>query len=89
MNGTATLSKWGNGQGLRIPKVVCEQLGITTGDNVSYSVTTDGSLLITPLEGRHYRRRRIVTIEELSEGWTGERVGEEWGGPDVGAEIVE
>lgn len=40
-----------------------------------------------PLIGRRYSRSREVSMEELCVGWDGVKVGEEWGGPDVGAEI--
>ena len=30
-----------------------------------------------------------MTMEEFAAGWEGPRVGKEWGGSDVGAEVVE
>ncbi|MDR1358131.1 MAG: argininosuccinate lyase, partial [Coriobacteriales bacterium] len=39
------------------------------------------------IKTRSFRRKK--TIDELLAAWEGERVGEEWGGRDVGAEIVE
>jgi len=36
-----------------------------------------------------YRRNKVMSMEDLCAGWTGEKIGAEWGGPDVGAESVE
>jgi antitoxin MazE len=41
MSKTAVISKWGNAQGLRIPKAFCHQLGISVGDRVSLSIEED------------------------------------------------
>ncbi len=30
-----------------------------------------------------------MTMEEFAQGWSGEKVGEEWGGDDLGHEVVE
>ena len=30
-----------------------------------------------------------MTMEEFAAGWEGTKVGKEWGGSDVGAEVVE
>jgi hypothetical protein len=37
---------------------------------------------------RRYARTRKMTMEEFAAGWEGGKVGAEWGGPDVGAEVV-
>lgn len=36
-----------------------------------------------------HQRNRKVGIEELCADWAGGKVGVEWGGSDVGAEVVE
>ena len=66
---TATLTKWGNGQGVLIPKRLCEKLGIEPGDKLNVTATED-SITIVPVRQRA-RRTRVVTIEELFEGYDG------------------
>ena len=88
----ATLVKWGNSQGVRIPKEACEELELELGARGTMEVDIEGKKLIITFEElrpkRKYRRRSFATLEELAQGWDGSRVGEEWGGPDVGAEEV-
>lgn len=85
-----TLSKWGNSQGVRIPKSVCSRLGAEVGDPVELKVDEAKGQVIVAFEfdRREYQRNRKVSMEELCAGWDGGKVGEEWGGPDVGAEVV-
>ena len=87
---TTTLSKWGNSQGFRMPKEVCELLGIVVGSVAEMRVDASNSqvTLTFPKAERKYRRNRKVSMEELCAGWDGGKVGQEWGGPDVGAEVV-
>jgi hypothetical protein len=47
MSKTAVISKWGNAQGLRLPKVFCRQLGISVGDKVSLSIEDDKLVIST------------------------------------------
>lgn len=91
---TSTLTKWGNSQGVIIPKSVCEDLGVSVGDSVVFDTKRPGVLEVRPLE----RRRTIprTSIDELFADWDGTyeppsdwpTVGNEidWGEP-VGAEI--
>lgn len=65
---TSTLTKWGNSQGVIIPKVVCEEVGITIGDHLVFLVE-DGAIRLLPLK-RHYRTRK-VSLGELFAGWDG------------------
>lgn len=83
---TATLTKWGNSQGIVIPKDLCRKIGIAVGDQLSISVNQDGSLRVTPAKPT-YRRRRNLTIEELFDGYDGAYQPQEmdWGHP-VGEE---
>lgn len=78
---TATLSKWGNGQGVLIPKHVCELLGLKTGDKVS--ITTEKEKIIITRPEEKY------TLEARLRNWDGK--GEplrkyDWGKP-VGKEM--
>lgn len=91
---TATLTKWGNGQGLLIPKRICENLGLGVGDAVRITATEE-RIMIIPLKERAHRTK-IVDLDELFEGYEGgyeppsdwPSFGNEtsWGGP-VGKEI--
>jgi antitoxin component of MazEF toxin-antitoxin module len=87
----ATLGKWGNSQGVRIPKDVCELLNLKIGAPVLMEVNQATSQVTLTFEkpSCHYRRTKKVSLEELCAGWTGGKIGEEWGGADVGAEVVE
>ncbi len=87
----STLSKWGNSQGIRIPKEVCDLLGVGIGSPMKIEVDQTQSRMTVSFDRpeRKYRRNRKVSLMELCDGWDGEKVGEEWGGPDVGAEVVQ
>jgi antitoxin MazE len=76
-----TLHRWGNSVGLRLPKPLLEQLGLSDGSEVDVKVEGD-RLVIVPA-----RRRRRYTMAELLEGFTPEdRPGELESGPPVGRE---
>lgn len=86
-----TIAKWGNSQGIRISKEICDALGIHIGSPVELTVNHAKSevLLSFPRQNQKYTRNRKVSMAELCAGYTGDKVGEEWGGSDVGAEVVE
>ena len=65
---TATLVKWGNGQGVNIPKAICDRLGLSVGDVLAVGVF-DGRVTLTPTKA--HRRAGKVTAEQLFEGWEG------------------
>lgn len=46
---TAKISKWGNSQGLRVPKDVMESLNLHIGDKVNITVL-EGKVIIEPIE---------------------------------------
>ena len=70
---TVTLSKWGNGQGILIPKALCEKLGLKTGDKLIVDADNSG-LTIKPVKS--YR------VEDLLAGYTGSKPEEyDWGKP--------
>jgi len=85
-----TLGRWGNSNAFRLTREVCESMGIGVGssahveaDPVARTIT-----LTFPNEERRYHRSGKRTLEELCADWDGEKVGEEWSGPDVGTEEV-
>ena len=70
---TATLRRWGNSQGIVIPRDVCERLGIAIGDALELDEGRD-SLTMRP--------RRTCTLDVLMEGYDGPMPGEyDWGAP--------
>jgi antitoxin component of MazEF toxin-antitoxin module len=85
---TATLTKWGNSQGFIVSKGICAAAGFRVGDTARVEVNERGQIVFGRAESKRYERKRMVSLEEFAAGWTGERVGEEWGGTDVGAEVV-
>ncbi len=88
---SATLAKWGNSQGIRIPRDLCDMLGLQIGSvaNISVNQARNEVVLAFDRPKQKYQRNRKVSMEELCSNWDGKKAGEEWGGPDVGAEVVE
>lgn len=68
------VQKWGNSQGVRIPKSVLNELNITNGQPLELSVV-DGGIFIKTIE------RKRKSIQELFEGYSGDYKCEEvdWG----------
>lgn len=64
MSPTATLSKWGNGVGLLVPKAVRDALGLGVGDRVRFESTDDGRVELVP-EGGPW------TLHSLMAGYDG------------------
>ena len=55
---TATISKWGNSQGLRFPKDIMEEINLKVGDKVELK-TQDNTVIIKPI------KRKKININEL------------------------
>lgn len=76
-----TLQRWGNSQGVRLPKAMIETLGITVGSPVILEVSGDHSgITIKPAkESRPVRGRH--RIEDLIAGSSPDAFGREhdWG----------
>jgi antitoxin MazE len=49
----ATIQKWGNSQGIRIPKAFLEAVGMMENDTVELS-RTDDNIVITKIEKKKY-----------------------------------
>ena len=64
MTSVATLTKWGNGAGLLIPKAVRETLGIKVGDSIRFETTTTGQVTLVA-------DKRPWTLHDLMEGYDG------------------
>lgn len=76
-----SIAKWGNGQGIRIPKGILERLSWKSGQKVELIVDND-ELKIKPI------RNKRKSIQELFEGYDEDYQCQEmdWGEP-VGKEI--
>ena len=75
------ICRWGNSQGIRLPKTVLDLVGLKDDDEVSLTIS-GGSIIIrkaTEARGRNY-----PSLTERFSGYTGDYVPEEW---DTGAAI--
>ena len=76
---TSTLTKWGNSQGIILPKSICEKMQLDVGDKLELEVL-DGELRARPAKS--------YTSQALLEGYDGpgpEHV--DYWGPPVGKEV--
>ena len=83
------LCAWGTSRAVRIPKDMCERMGIDVGARLTMSLGHDerGSfMLVRPEEAEHraYRDIPYVSMDELFAGYTGECDC----GKDLGAEVI-
>lgn len=71
--------------------MACGTPRLAVGALVGLSVDQAKSAVIITFEkpARKYHRSRKVSMEQLCADWEGDKVGVEWGGSDVGAEVVE
>jgi len=79
---TTTIQKWGNSQGVRLPKVILDDLNLREGEEVEI-FAQDNSIVIKT------RSKRRKSIEELFANYDGNYKPEEFDwGKDVGREKV-
>jgi len=77
------IQRWGNSQGVRVPKSVLTEARLQVGDTVDVRAV-DGTLIVT----RARNRRGRVTLEELVAALPGaEQLGETDWGPPEGDEV--
>lgn len=70
---SATLTKWGNSQGIIIPKSFCDKLGVKLGDKFELKLDAD-VIRVKP--------QKSYTLESLMAGYDGPKPEEyEWGEP--------
>ena len=88
------LKEWGTSRAVRIPKPICEQLGISIGSPLViefHSDDTGSFVVLRPVseEHRSYSDAPYRSMDDLFSGYEGEYVAQEadWG-DDVGAEVV-
>jgi antitoxin MazE len=75
---TTTIHKWGNGNGILIPRAQLEALGLKRGDKVEISVS-GGTLEVRPAEGHR--------VEDLLNGYSGSPPQEYGWGAAAGKEM--
>ncbi len=78
----ATIQKWGNSQGIRIPKAFLDALGMMENDLVELS-RVDDNIVITKVKSE-----KELTLEDIFKDYDGESAAEEfdWGSP-IGREV--
>lgn len=77
-----TIQKWGNSQGIRIPKAFLDALGMKENDLVELN-RVDDNIVITKA-----KEKKELTLEDIFKDYTEEWAAEEfeWGSP-VGKEV--
>lgn len=77
-----TIQKWGNSQGIRIPKAFLEALGMVENDIVELN-RVDDNIVITKV-----KEKKELTLDDIFGNYDGEYAAEEfdWGSP-VGKEV--
>jgi antitoxin MazE len=78
-----TIQKWGNSQGLRIPRTILEETEIEVGETVEI-VVLEGTILISPVRKKRKSLRLEDLIARIPEGKRQKE--RDWGGP-VGKEV--
>ena len=58
----STIQKWGNSQGIRIPKIILEQSGIAENDKVEI-IVKDNSIILKKANKQH------MTVKERLENF--------------------
>ena len=92
---STALGMWGTSNAVRIPKRVCESVGISTGTRLSVQEGRDEQgayIIIRPIGDEHksYGDAPYVSIDELFSGYQGDWHPEEFDwGDDGGAEVVQ
>ncbi len=75
----AHIQKWGNSQGIRLPKQLLKDSGLQVGATVEL-LEKDGTIVIQPAEGTRGRYSLADLVARIPKG---ERAGEEaWGKPE-------
>lgn len=77
-----TVQKWGNSQGLRLPKELLGEAHISVGDEVNV-VMREGAIIITPMRRTRGRYNLDDLLSDIPEDYVPEEV--DWGRP-VGKE---
>lgn len=65
----STIQKWGNSQGIRIPKIILDQSGIAENDKVEI-IVKDNSIILKKASKQH------MTVKERLENFYGKPLNE-------------
>lgn len=89
-----SIEQWGSSRAVRIPRIMCDAMGIDIGNDVVMRSGSDALgpfVLIRPVESGHrsYTDAPYISMGEVFEGYEGDYKPREadWG-PDVGAEVI-
>lgn len=77
---TATISNWGNSQGIRLPKDIIKNMSLTTGDKVNV-VVENHKIIIEPV-----KQKKEFDIKELVSKMPSNYIGNEEIADAVGQE---
>ena len=62
-----TIVKWGNSQGIRLPKMLLESVNLTDSDTVDV-ITENGNIIIRKSDKKRVR----IPLSERLKGWDGQ-----------------
>lgn len=85
-----TVQRWGNSEGIRIPKTLREQAGISAGSTLLAEIR-NGVITLTPTSVRTTQvgEYQVPSLEDLFANYHGGYRGEEWDtGLPVGREAI-
>jgi len=74
----AKVQKWGNSQGIRVPKTLLDELQIHVGDEVNISVEA-GKIIVQPARPKRGRVRIEDLVAEIPADYVVEEL--DWGEP--------
>lgn len=80
---TTKVQKWGNSQGLRLPRHILEDANISIGDDVDVSVK-GGEIIISPVKRIHGKYKLQDILSRIPKDYVPEEI--DWGKP-VGKEV--
>jgi antitoxin MazE len=66
---TATISKWGNSQGLRLPKSVVKDLDLSIGDELRI-ITKDNKVILEPIKKRKKKYNIYDLVKKVPKDYT-------------------
>ncbi|MBN1568311.1 MAG: AbrB/MazE/SpoVT family DNA-binding domain-containing protein [Acidobacteria bacterium] len=77
------IQKWGNSQGLRLPKQVLNDANLSLGESVDVTVQ-DGLIVIAPVRRIRGRQNLAELVSRIKKGYKAEEM--DWGRP-AGKEV--
>lgn len=82
----ASICRWGNSRGVRLPKAILDVLGLKDNDEVTLTIADDSIIIKKAVETRD--GRTYPSLLERFSGYTGDYTPEEWDtGKAVGKEL--